>query len=127
MYYFCQLEYVSPIYKAENRVYICSLPSGELQTLGIITVTYIKNSRTFPQVTEFTKMICKTADETGHLVLIGTVFPFHLLTIIARLCFLCHSFPLFSLIPQMQVFSLTILFMKENHAYLACINLYLVS
>lgn len=63
-------------------------------------MTCIRNSRTFPEVTGFTRMICKTAHETRHLVLIGAVFPFHLLTKTARLCFLYHSFPLFSLIPK---------------------------
>jgi len=71
-------------------------------------MTGARHSRTFAQVTASTRMICKTAHQTRHLVLIGAIFPFHLLTKTARLCFLYHSFSLFSLVPQIQVFPLLV-------------------
>lgn len=70
-------------------IYFCSLPSGKLKRVVIITMTCIRNCGNFPQVTGFNRMICKTVHEFGHLELIGGVF---LLTKNARLCFLYHTF-----------------------------------
>lgn len=103
MYYFILLQSISLTLKAENRVYICNPISAGLKTVEIIVMICIRNRRTCLQVTGCTGMIYEKAQEARYLVLIGAVFPFHFLTKTARLCFLCHSFLLFSLIPQIYL------------------------